>query len=195
MLLEIKTTRSSSNFQNAVCSISQNLLLFLPKSGQSGSAITHSRKLRPLVQLQITNMLYVQFRTLWKFKHSIGSKQICHLIILLEIKTTNSTANFQNVVCLISHHLLLNHPIGLKRICHHSKLLLETETTNSTANFLLHSTRRRVRYEARRLWTTTTTLIIPTLLCCTEIATITTFVLWFIILHLLANKTVSIMSK
>ena len=109
---------------------------FSPKSGQSGSAITHSRKLRPLVQLQITNMLYVQFHThSLQFKHPIGSKQICHLIILLEIKTTNSTANFQNVVCLISHNLLLNHPIEPKWICHHSKLLLETETTNPTANF------------------------------------------------------------
>ena len=33
-----------------------------------------------------------------QFKHPIGSEQICHLIILLEIKTTNSTANLQKVL-------------------------------------------------------------------------------------------------
>jgi len=49
----------------------------------------------------------------------------------LETETTKSTSNFQNVVCSTSqHNLLLIHPIGSKRICHHT-ILLEIEPATS----------------------------------------------------------------
>ena len=106
------------------------------QSGQSRTVITYSWKLRPLAH-SIANHQHAVCPSshYLPFNHPIGSKRICHLVILLEIKTTKSTANFQNC-CSISHHLPSNHPIGPKRTCHLSTILPETdETTKSTANF------------------------------------------------------------
>jgi hypothetical protein len=107
------------------------------QSGQSGTAITYSWESRPQAHSTANHQHVVCSNSHYlPFNHPIGSKRICHLVILLEIETTNSTANFQNC-CSISHHLHSNHPIGPKRICHLSILLPETNetTTKSTANF------------------------------------------------------------
>jgi len=108
----------------------------ITQSGQSGLAIlAYSWKLKPLISLNANRQHVVcPISHYLPLNHPIGSKRICHLIILLKIETTKSTAKFQNI-CSISHYLQFNHPIGSKRICHLSKLLLETETTKSTANF------------------------------------------------------------
>ena len=107
-----------------------NLITHLGRSGFP--ILAYSWKLKPLVSLNANRQCSISHYL--PLNHPIGSKRICHLIILLKTEPTKSTANFQNI-CSISHHLQFNHSIGSKRICHLSKLLLETETTQSTANF------------------------------------------------------------
>ena len=105
------------------------------QSGQSGFAIAYSWKLRPPASSTANHQLTVcSISHYLPFNHPIGSKRICHLILLLKIETTESTANFQKH-CSTSHLPQFNHPIGSKRSCRRSIQFLEIETTKSTANF------------------------------------------------------------